>query len=128
MILAAMCNKHPSQWEPISLGGLSFPSTITGTVLSSAGLFGVGIQLGVFPPLQKRLGTLRLYKLALSAFLFVPTLLPLANIAARRGLLVKPGEEHEGGFQRDVGDAAKAAVFLLVGVSMSMKSVASMAL
>ena len=98
------------QWEPITLGGLSFPSTITGTFLSTAGVVGVTLQLFAFPFLQRRVGTLKLYKVCLAAFPFVPAIMPLANWAARLGL---KGEEHEGGFERDVEGSYKILVCLL---------------
>ncbi|UZJ52847.1 hypothetical protein CBS101457_002167 [Exobasidium rhododendri] len=111
-------------WEPITLGGLSFPSTITGTFLSVSGVFGVLLQLTAFPYLQRRVGTLRLYTVCLSAFLFVPLIMPLANLAARKGL---KGEEHEDGFETDVEPAFKVLVFVLVASAMAMKTIAVMA-
>jgi hypothetical protein len=65
------------------------------------------LQLFVFPPLQRRVGTLSLYKVCLGAFPFVPAIMPLANWAARKGL---QGEEHEGGFETDVEQGYKILV------------------
>lgn len=96
-------------WEPISLGGLSFPSQITGTVFSIAGIFGVLLQLGAFPYLQRRMGTLPLYRICFTAFPLVPLIMPLANMAAKRGL---QGKEHEGGFETDVKAAYQVVVYI----------------
>jgi hypothetical protein len=126
MLTFSSGTRHDWQWEPISLGGLSFPSDITGTFLSTAGVFGVLLQLVVFPFLQRRVGTLQLYKTCLLAFLFVPAIMPLANVFARMGL--EGDEEHEGGFELDVVPAFRVVVFLLVASAMATKTIAVMAL
>ena len=56
-------------------GGLGLPSSTIGLFLSSFGVFGILIQLLVYPRLQATLGTLWTYRLALSIF-------PLAYILA----------------------------------------------
>ena len=83
---------------------------MTGTFLSTSGILGVVLQLSLFPTLQKRVGTLPLYRLCLGAFPLVPLIMPLANLAARKGL---SGEEHEGGFEMDVEPAYKVFVCAL---------------
>lgn len=88
-------------------------------------MIGVALQLFVFPGLQKRLGTLRLYRLSLAAFPFVPAIAPLANIIAKKGL---QSIEHEGGFVRDVDEVSKAFVWVLIGFAMTLKTLGSMAL
>lgn len=115
-------------WEPISLGGLSFPSTITGTLLSCSGLLGVIVQLFLFPNIQRRIGTLPLYRLCMTIFPLVPLILPLANLAARRGL--REGREHheEGGFEQDVLPASRVLVEILIGIAIGLRMLAIMAL
>lgn len=112
-------------WELISIGGLSFPSTITGTMMSTAGVFGVLLQLCAFPYLQKRLGTLPLYRITVSGFLLVPLIMPMANIIARAGLQVP--KEHQGGFMQDVSASARVIVLLLAGTAMAIKTASCMA-
>lgn len=68
------------------------------------------LQLVAFPYLQKRVGTLSLYRVCLGAFPFVPAIMPFANWAARKGL---KGKEHEGGFETDVEEGYKVLVYLL---------------
>ncbi|CBQ68726.1 conserved hypothetical protein [Sporisorium reilianum SRZ2] len=72
-------------YEPVSLGGVGFTSDSTGILLSINGLGGALVQLFLFPPLQKRLGTLRLYQLSFVAFPLSVILLPVANAGARAG-------------------------------------------
>ena len=72
-------------YEPVDLGGVSFSSSSTGLLLSINGLGGALVQLLLFPPLQKRLGTLRLYTWSMFAFPLSVVLLPVANAIARAG-------------------------------------------
>ncbi|CDW99043.1 hypothetical protein [Sporisorium scitamineum] len=72
-------------YEPVPLGGVGFTSNSTGILLSINGLGGALVQLFVFPPLQKRLGTLRTYQLSMVAFPLSVILLPVANAVARAG-------------------------------------------
>ncbi|SPO28813.1 uncharacterized protein UTRI_05126_B [Ustilago trichophora] len=73
-------------YEPISLGGVGFTSDSTGILLSINGLGGALVQLFMFPPLQKRFGTLKTYQLSMFAFPLSVILLPVANLIARAGL------------------------------------------
>jgi MFS family permease len=57
-------------------GGLGLPSPTIGLFLSFFGIFGILIQLLLYPSLQARLGTLRSYRLALSIFPFAYMLSP----------------------------------------------------
>lgn len=70
-------------YEPVSVGGLSLTPSETGLILSLTGALGCVSQLVLFPALQRRLGSLRLYRLALSFLPFSVLLLPLANVIAR---------------------------------------------
>lgn len=70
-------------YTPVPLGGVGFTSDSTGILLSINGLGGALVQIFLFPPLQKRLGTLRLYQLSMFAFPLSIIFLPLANIVAR---------------------------------------------
>lgn len=115
-------------WEPITLGGLSFPSTITGTLLSCAGLLGVTVQLLLFPYIQRRIGTLPLYRFCMAIFPLVPLILPLANLAARKGLRKGREDHEEGGFEEDVLPSYRVLVEILIGVAMGLKTIGIMAL
>lgn len=70
-------------YTPIHLGGVGFSSDSTGILLSINGLGGAIVQILLFPPLQHRFGTLRLYQLSMFAFPLSIVFLPLANIIAR---------------------------------------------
>lgn len=80
-------------YEPVRLGGVGFSSDSTGIVLSINGLGGALVQLFLFPPLQKRFGTLRLYQLSMSAYPVSVVLLPVANLVARAGLSASTSEQ-----------------------------------
>ncbi|EPQ26331.1 uncharacterized protein PFL1_05980 [Pseudozyma flocculosa PF-1] len=73
-------------FEPIELGGLGFDTEHTGILLSLTGLGGIIVQLVLFPPLHRRMGSLKLYQASMWAFPLSVTLLPLANGIARVGL------------------------------------------
>lgn len=66
---------HPSSAFAFS-GGLGMPSPKIGLFLSAFGIFGILIQLCIYPALQAWLGTLRSYRVALAifpfAYLFAP--------------------------------------------------------
>jgi MFS family permease len=113
-------------WEPIRLGGLSFPSTITGSFFSFAAVIGVSLQLFGFPYLQKRLGTLKLYRRAVFCLMFVGLLMPWANYVAFKNLQVEH-EHHPGGFRQDVALHAQPFVLIIVGVAVATKQLTSLA-
>lgn len=66
--------QHPSSAFAFS-GGLGMASPTIGLFLSAFGIFGILLQLCIYPHLQARLGTLGSYRVALSIF-------PLAYIMA----------------------------------------------
>lgn len=72
-------------FTPIINGGLGFDSTQIGRALSARAISTIFIQLTAFPRLQRRVGTLGLYRVPL--FLWIPAFLglPLLNVFARRG-------------------------------------------
>lgn len=72
-------------YEPVQLGGVGFSSDSTGVLLSINGFGGALVQLFLFPPLQKRVGTLRVYQISMCAFPLSVVLLPVANAIARAG-------------------------------------------
>jgi predicted MFS family arabinose efflux permease len=57
-------------------GGLGLPSSTIGLFLSAFGIFGILIQLFIYPRLQAAFGTLWNYRLALSVFPFAYVLAP----------------------------------------------------
>lgn len=72
-------------FTPINHGGLGFGAGTIGSVISQRSVSVLIIQTLAFPWLQKRTGTVRLFKWLM--ILWIPTmlLLPLTNIAARAG-------------------------------------------
>ena len=80
---------------PISLGGLSFTSQQTGTLLFLSGLGSVFVQLLLFPFCQKRVGTIRLYRFSLCTFPMTALMLPIANLVALSTLPEGADDEHK---------------------------------
>jgi MFS family permease len=61
-------------------GGLGLPSSTIGLFLSAFGIFGILIQLFIYPRLQAAFGTLWNYRLALSVFPFAYILAPYLSL------------------------------------------------
>ncbi len=78
-IFPVFLSTPPTETQPSSAfafsGGLGLPSSTIGVYLSAFGVFGILIQLLIYPSLQAWLGTLRSYRVALSIF-------PIAYIVA----------------------------------------------
>ncbi|WRT63301.1 uncharacterized protein IL334_000206 [Kwoniella shivajii] len=72
-------------FTPTSAGGLGFNESQIGLAMSIRGFATIIVQLLAFPFLQKRVGTVRLYKFLV--FLFIPAFafLPITNVFALRG-------------------------------------------
>ncbi|GAA6035772.1 hypothetical protein JCM8097_005693 [Rhodosporidiobolus ruineniae] len=70
-------------YSPISLGGLGFAPADIGTALSLSGLLSVSFQLLLFPPLQRRAGTVPLYRALMALWPVVFSLFPVMSYAAR---------------------------------------------
>ncbi|TNY17581.1 major facilitator superfamily domain-containing protein [Rhodotorula diobovata] len=70
-------------YSPVSIGGLGFHEADIGTALSLSGLSAVGFQLLLFPPLQRRAGTVPLYRALMSLWPFVFALFPVMSWCAR---------------------------------------------
>lgn len=113
-------------YTPIKLGGLSMSSKQSGAILSLTGIIGTCSQLFLFPFLQRRLGTVKLYAICMSFIPLVPLLLPATNLFARANLNGKGegmsllgaliGELKEGGksrFSEELGENAKATIWVL---------------
>ena len=66
------------------LGGLSFHETQIGKALALGGVCTVSFQLLLFPPLQARFGTTKLYRRLMSLYPLVFVLFPLMSAAAKR--------------------------------------------
>jgi MFS family permease len=71
-------------------GGLSLPSSTIGLFCSFFGIFGIAIQLLVYPRLQSRIGTLAAYKLALALFVPAYALAPYLSLLSTSGI----GRQH----------------------------------
>jgi len=115
-------------WEPIRLGGLSFPSNVTGSLFSISGVWGVIMLLVLFPFLQRRFGTLPLFRVAVSGLILVPIIMPLASFVAKSGL-IDPinGGNHQGGFEKDVFPSSKSIVLIIVIIGLLIKTTCAMA-
>jgi predicted MFS family arabinose efflux permease len=68
-------------------GGLGLPSSTIGLFLSGFGIFGILIQLIVYPRLQAAIGTLWAYRLALSIFPFAYILAPYLSFTSSHEIL-----------------------------------------
>jgi hypothetical protein len=66
-----------------SLGGLSFRESQIGQALALGGIFTVSFQLIIFPPLQARFGTVKLYRSLMSLYPLVFGMFPIMSAAAR---------------------------------------------
>ncbi|KAM0745677.1 MFS general substrate transporter [Meredithblackwellia eburnea MCA 4105] len=67
----------------VSLGGLGFDEADIGKALSFSGVCTVVTQLVLFPPLQRRLGTVRMYKTLMALWPAVFALLPVMSYLAK---------------------------------------------
>ncbi|GAA5963245.1 hypothetical protein JCM21900_006566 [Sporobolomyces salmonicolor] len=70
-------------YSPVAIGGLGFHESDIGTALSLSGLSSVGFQVLLFPPLQRRFGTIRLYRGLMSIYPAVFALFPVMSWCAR---------------------------------------------
>ncbi|GAA5927688.1 MFS transporter [Sporobolomyces koalae] len=70
-------------YSPVRLGGLGFRESDIGTALSCSGLFAVVFQLVLFPPLQKRFGTVKLYRGLMMLYPIVFSLFPIMSWCAQ---------------------------------------------
>ncbi|GAA5906508.1 hypothetical protein JCM6882_004454 [Rhodosporidiobolus microsporus] len=93
-------------YSPISIGGLGFPPSSIGTALSLSGLLAVSFQLFLFPPLQKRAGTVPLYRALMALWPVVFALFPVMGWAAR--------------------ERGERAVWVVLCVFLGLKSIANM--
>ncbi|GAA5829858.1 hypothetical protein JCM11251_007909 [Rhodosporidiobolus azoricus] len=93
-------------YSPLSIGGLGFPPSSIGTALSLSGLLAVSFQLVLFPPLQKRAGTVPLYRLLMSLWPVVFALFPVMGWAAR--------------------ERGERAVWVVLSLFLGLKSIANM--
>lgn len=116
-------------YEPISLGGLDFNSQQTGAVLSASGAGSVLVQLVLFPFLQRRIGTLRLYQLSMCTLPLVALILPISNVVARAGLRhdADEGPDDEGNMSKNLPAQTQALVWIIVSIAMLFKTIGSMA-
>ncbi|KDN50797.1 MFS general substrate transporter, partial [Tilletiaria anomala UBC 951] len=119
-------------YEPISLGGLSFSSQQTGTLLSVSGFGSVFVQLLLFPWLQKRTGTLRLYRWSLASFPLIALILPLANLVAQAARPPPKGgaDHHDDDGRKNMAEllpaAAQACIWLLILLATVLRMLSSM--
>lgn len=69
-------------YTSISLGGLGFSEVDIGKALACAGVLTVVSQVSLFPPLQTRLGTIKLYRALMALYPFVFSLFPIMSHVA----------------------------------------------
>lgn len=72
-------------FTPIDKGGLSFDAKHIGWVISQRSISTLLIQLFAFPLLQRRFGTVPLFKFVMTLWIPAFALLPTANLFARAG-------------------------------------------
>ncbi|GAA5893320.1 hypothetical protein JCM8208_004408 [Rhodotorula glutinis] len=94
-------------YSPVSIGGLGFHEADIGTALALSGLSAVGFQVIAFPPLQRRAGTVPLYRALMSMWPVVFALFPLMGWCAR--------------------ERGRGAVWSVMVVFLGLKSFANMA-
>ncbi|GAA5972337.1 hypothetical protein JCM8115_001258 [Rhodotorula mucilaginosa] len=70
-------------YSPVKIGGLGFKEADIGIALSISGLASVTFQILLFPPLQQRVGTVRLYRRLMSLWPVVYILFPVMSWCAR---------------------------------------------
>lgn len=96
-------------YTPIELGGLGLKSKQIGIYLASIGLTSALLQLLLFPSLQKRFGTKKVFAFAMSFWVSMAALLPICNWIARRGLINNGGVD----FDEIVSKEARTIVYVL---------------
>ncbi|QRV77494.1 major facilitator superfamily transporter [Ceratobasidium sp. AG-Ba] len=72
-------------YTPIHLGGMGFNSAEIGGALALSGIFGTGIAVIVFPPLERRVGTTILFQLGMVLQVVSITTFPLGHLVAENG-------------------------------------------
>jgi MFS family permease len=73
---------------PLSFtGGLGLPSPTIGLYLSAFAIYGILIQLFLYPPLQSHLGTLGIYRLALALFPLTYLLAPYLSLLPSKTII-----------------------------------------
>ncbi|POY73727.1 hypothetical protein BMF94_3265 [Rhodotorula taiwanensis] len=70
-------------YSPVKIGGLGFKEADIGIALSISGLSSVTFQILLFPPLQLRIGTVRLYRALMSLWPVVYMLFPVMSWCAK---------------------------------------------
>lgn len=103
-------------FTPISYGGLALSSAQTGRVLAIFGMGAVLFQSLVFTRLQKRFGTLKLYRISLICWPLTAAVLPLATTVAQSAL---PPDVDETGktINELLSPRARALVWCVIVVS-----------
>ncbi|KAG8902164.1 hypothetical protein FRB99_004801 [Tulasnella sp. 403] len=66
-------------YTPVSKGGVGFTVSQMGVILSAVGVLATFVNLVVFPPLQRRYGTVPLYKIAMALQVFIVLLFPIVT-------------------------------------------------
>lgn len=100
-------------YSPTPLGGLGFSEHSIGISLALGGAFTVSFQLVLFPPLQRRIGTTKLYRLLMSLYPIVFALLPAMSLAAQ--------------YDDAAGDDSARRTWVLMVTYLFVKSLANIA-
>lgn len=115
-------------WEPIKVGGLSFPSNVTGSLLGAGGAWGAMMLFFFFPYLQAKFGTIKLYKACITGFVLISIILPIGSLIAKANLInpLKGGSEH-GKFNQDITPFSQRIILAIVALALFIKSTCAMA-
>ncbi|KAJ1299323.1 hypothetical protein OPQ81_011041 [Rhizoctonia solani] len=69
-------------YTPVKIGGVGFNSAEIGTTLALSGLFGTAMSVVIFPPLERRVGVLYLYRFGMVMQVANILMFPLGHIFA----------------------------------------------
>ncbi|CAE6476447.1 unnamed protein product, partial [Rhizoctonia solani] len=72
-------------YTPVKAGGIGFSSAEIGVTLALSGLLGTGVTAIVFPPLERRMGVLPLYRFSMVMQLLNGLMFPLGHAFAIAG-------------------------------------------
>ncbi|CAE6466361.1 unnamed protein product [Rhizoctonia solani] len=67
-------------YTPVKAGGIGFTVAEIGTVLTLSGIFGTAIAAVVFPPLERRVGALHLYRFTMIVLALNVLIFPLGHV------------------------------------------------
>ncbi|KAF7986656.1 hypothetical protein HWV62_26492 [Athelia sp. TMB] len=105
-------------FSPIENGGLSFTSQRIGYLLSTSAMLSITVQVVFLPYLLRTYSTAGMYNAAMCMFPIMFLLMPLLNLAARRGLDSATGA---------VGPGAMSFIWVCIGLLLAMAALSNLA-